>query len=172
MSERTNPLKASVVLVLGHPIELGHVMNGQVPCRSHCCQVLIESITEVFTPMIRMEHFDCLTMLLCHCPSLKTPVCIEGLCLGVKKVSDCVLSSIICEGDEVLAATLAGDQRWPPHISVDLLPKVLQLRTYARLWNRFLSGTSVEAAVSRCLSGIRVEFDSKDQPLLNEGTCT
>ena len=162
MSERTDLLEESAIETFSHPVELGRVVDGETPRHSRSRQVLVKCVTEVFAPTVRAKHLDRLTMLLGKCPSLETPVRAEGLCLGVKEVSDCVLSSVVSERDEVPAATLARDRTRPPYIHMHLLPEVLHLRANTRLQDGLASCSSENAAITWRFARIGVQLDPKD----------
>ena len=104
--------------------------SSQSPCSS---KVLIKSIAQVFSPTVGAQDFDGSTMILHAHPHFELAVGQEGLTLCHKKICCGEVGSIVCKCDEVLLSTLSGHCGWPPHVSMDLITKLLGLHTNVKL---------------------------------------
>ena len=145
--------------MLGHPVELGHVVDSEALHCSGCCQMQVKSLDQVFTAVIRAEDFDGWAVLLSQCPCLELLVCLKGLGFCVEEICDCVLSSVVSECDKISAALLAGHRGWFSNTCMDLLTKMLGLRANASFWHSFASCMCKQAGITWCLLRVRVQFD-------------
>ena len=141
-------------------------MNGELICCSCSHKVLIESLTEVFAPMIRAKYLDPSAMLLSDCPSFKELIVLEGFVLCGDQVDGCETGSIIYEGNEILFPLCGCGACWSLHICVDLIPEVQGQDTDARLGYRDAGGMRKDACFAVSFRCIRIKLDVKAQQAL------
>jgi len=91
------PLEEGAIEALSNSIKLRCVMDGELPCRTCCCKVLVEGSTEVFTSAVGTQDLDHLAMPLRDCPCLEGLVVFEGVALLPEEKGHCVAHGVVRE---------------------------------------------------------------------------
>src|SRR6267154_2794674 len=97
-----------------------------------------------------MQGFYALAMLLHQCPCLKGFVGFKSLILGVHQECNGVSHCIISEGYEIFSALARWGTRWPPHIGMYFVTKVLGWWTDPDFGDRLLSHAGKYTGVTVC----------------------
>ena len=106
MPKGLDMLKEHLVEPLSNAIQLQHFMHYEPLHRACCRKVFIKFLAKVFASVVQTQHLDPGAVLLSDRPHLKELVGFEGLAFLVHQVDKCKTSCIVCEYDEVVAATL------------------------------------------------------------------
>ena len=135
MQQRPHLLDEGAVQAFGNPVQLGGVMDGESTCSSSGCKVLIERVTQVFSPSIGAQDFDGSAVPLRARPSLKHSVGFERVTLGHEEVGGGEACCIVREGDEVASSTSGGCWRRSPHVGMYFITELLGLSADSKFWD-------------------------------------
>src|SRR5712671_197019 len=97
-----------------------------------------------------MQGFYALAMLLYQCPCLEGFVGFKSLILGAHQKCDSVPCCVISEGYKIFSALMCWGVRWPPHIGMYFITKVLGWWTNLDFRDRLLSCMGKYTGITGC----------------------
>jgi len=134
------------------------------------CKVLIKDFAQILSPSVQTQGFYALAMLLHQCLGLKRFVGFKCLILSPHSVGDSVPCCIVSKGDKILLTLVHWGARWPPHISMDFITKMLGWRADSDLGNRLPCCMHKDIGIAHSLFRAGVQVDPNDGATLNELT--
>jgi hypothetical protein len=152
-------------------VQLRRVVDGESPCRSCVCEVLIESLAEVLAPLVGAQDFDGGAVLLCARPRLVPLVDSKYIALSCEQEGGRIPGGVISEGDEISSATLGRHCGWPPYIGMYLVAEIFGLLADAELGHRLSSCPSVNAGFAVLHTGIWVEGEAGYEAIVDKLVC-
>ena len=101
MPKCTDTIKQHEVQTFQDAVELRGVVCGKFSCRSCLCQMLIELITQILSPLVTLQDFDGTAVMLHDSPHLECLICLKHVIFALQEKGGHVPGRIVREGDKV-----------------------------------------------------------------------